>query len=95
MILIKQGIRQGAKLSTTMYKRFNNNILYALEDACIGTYIGSENVTSPTCADDLALIHKETTALQALTNINVHYHSCKDRFKINPNKRPKGATSLT
>ncbi|KAK3104737.1 hypothetical protein FSP39_008965 [Pinctada imbricata] len=85
MIQIKQGIRQGAKLSTTMYKRFNNNILYALEDARIGTYIGSENVTSPTCADDLALVHKETNALQTLTNI-VHYHACKDRFKINPTK---------
>ncbi|KAK3108897.1 hypothetical protein FSP39_018158 [Pinctada imbricata] len=84
-ITIKQGIRQGAKLSTVLYKRFNNEILKDIEEANIGTYIGNENVTSPTCADDLALLHRETTNLQALTTI-VHNKTCKDRFTINPSK---------
>ena len=84
-IEIKQGIRQGAKLSTTLYKRYNNGLLDSLETMNMGTNIGSENITSPTCADDLALLEKNTTNLQSLAS-NVYNHSCKDRFKINAQK---------
>ena len=48
----------------------------------MGTNIGSENITSPTCADDLALLEKNTTNLQSLAS-KVYNHSSKDRFKIN------------
>ena len=84
-IEIKQGIRQGAKLSTTLYKRYNNGLLDSLEKMNMGTNIGSENIKSPTCADDLALLEQNKTNLQSLAS-NVYNHSCKDRFKINAQK---------
>ena len=84
-IEIRQGIRQGAKLSTTLYKRYNNDLLDSLETMNMGTNIGSENITSPTCADDLALLENNKTNLQSLAS-NVYNHSCKDRFKINAQK---------
>ncbi|CAC5403356.1 unnamed protein product [Mytilus coruscus] len=41
-------VRQGAKLSTVLYKRYNN-ILEALERSNIGARIGNINVVAPTC----------------------------------------------
>ena len=58
-ILIEQGIRQGAKLSTLMYKRFNNDLLNQLQNAPEGMKIGNVDVTSPTCADDIALLSQK------------------------------------
>ena len=84
-IEIKQGIRQGAKLSTTLYKRYNNGLLTSLEDMNLGVNIGTENITSPTCADDLALLEQQPARLQSLATA-VYNHSCKDRFKINGQK---------
>ncbi|CAG2193004.1 unnamed protein product [Mytilus edulis] len=52
----RQGVRQGAKLSTILYKRYNNNILDALDRADIGAKIGNISVVAPTCADDIALL---------------------------------------
>ena len=84
-IEIKQGIRQGAKLSTTLYKRYNNGLFTSLEDMNLGINIGTENITSPTCADDLALLEQQPARLQSLATA-VYNHSCKDRFKINGQK---------
>ncbi|KAK3105783.1 hypothetical protein FSP39_005674 [Pinctada imbricata] len=84
-IPIKQGIRQGAKLSTLMYKRFNNDILNQLQDAPEGMKIGSTDVTSPTCADDIALLSQKENDAQILTN-TVHEATKKDRFRINASK---------
>ena len=84
-IEIKQGIRQGAKLSTTLYKRYNNGLLTSLEEMNLGVNIGTENITSPTCADDLALLEQQPARLQSLATA-VYNHSCKDRFKINGQK---------
>jgi hypothetical protein len=53
---VAQGIRQGAKLSTMLYKRYNNNILEALERSGMGAQIGNLRVVSPTCADDIAIL---------------------------------------
>jgi hypothetical protein len=41
IVEVKQGIRQGAKLSTVLYKRYNNNILNALDRSNMGAEIGS------------------------------------------------------
>ncbi|VDI10792.1 Hypothetical predicted protein, partial [Mytilus galloprovincialis] len=51
---IQQGIRQGAKLSTLLYKRYNNTILNAITGSHLGAKIGTICVASPTCADDIA-----------------------------------------
>ncbi|VDI30959.1 Hypothetical predicted protein [Mytilus galloprovincialis] len=53
---IQQGIRQGAKLSTLLYKRYNNTILNAITGSHLGAKIGTICVASPTCADDIALL---------------------------------------
>ena len=45
-------------------------------------HIGTENITSLTCADDLALLEQKPTRLQSLATA-VYNHSCKDIFKIN------------
>ena len=84
-IILQQGIRQGAKLSTLMYKRFNNSLLDQLENCGEGVKIGASDVSSPTCADDIALLAENQTDAQILTN-TVHTASCKDRFIINPSK---------
>ena len=84
-IPIKQGIRQGAKLSTLMYKRFNNDLLNQLQNAPEGMKIGSIDVTSPTCADDIALLSQKEYEAQILTN-TVHEATKQDRFSINASK---------
>ncbi|XP_063447072.1 uncharacterized protein LOC134726592 [Mytilus trossulus] len=45
----RQGVRQGAKRSTILYKRYNNNRLDALDRADIGAKIGNISVVAPTC----------------------------------------------
>ena len=82
-ILIEQGIRQGAKLSTRMYKRFNNDLLNLLQNAPEGMKIGNVDVTSPTCTDDIALLSKKEKDAQILTN-TVHEATKKDRFSKMP-----------
>jgi hypothetical protein len=39
---IKQGIRQGAKLSTLLYKRYNNTILDSITKSTLGATIGQK-----------------------------------------------------
>jgi hypothetical protein len=60
-----QGIRQGAKLSTALYKRYNNNILNALDRSNMGAEIGNIRVVAPTCADDIALLVSSQSEAQA------------------------------
>ena len=84
-IQMRQGIRQGAKLSTLMYKRFNNDLLDTLQSAPEGVKIGTLDVSSPTCADDIALLTNKQTDAQILTNI-IDHASSMDRFTINPLK---------
>ena len=52
----KQGIRQGEKLSTLLYKRYNNTILDSITKSTLGTTIGNITVSAPACADDIALL---------------------------------------
>ncbi|CAG2185247.1 unnamed protein product [Mytilus edulis] len=50
---IQEGIRR-AKLSTILYKRYNNTILNAITGSHFVAKIGTICVASPTCADDIA-----------------------------------------
>ena len=68
-----------------MYKRFNNGLLHSLTEINIGPNIGTTNITSPTCADDLALLDQSLINMQTLTS-TVSNHTSKDRFTINPSK---------
>ena len=84
-ITLQQGIRQGAKLSTLMYKRFNNNLLDTIQESTEGIKIGTADISSPTCADDIALLTENQADAQILTN-TIDHASSKDRFLINPSK---------
>ncbi|CAG2257429.1 unnamed protein product [Mytilus edulis] len=84
-VKVTQGVRQGAKLSTMLYKRYNNNILKALERSEIGAEIGNIKVMAPTCADDIAVLAENQHEVQALLDI---VENCTKRglVTINPNK---------
>ena len=84
-INLQQGIRQGAKLSTLMYKRFNNNLLDTIQESTEGIKIGTADISSPTCAGDIALLTENQADAQILTN-NIDNASSRDRFLINPSK---------
>ncbi|CAG2189456.1 unnamed protein product [Mytilus edulis] len=88
---IQQGIRQGAKLSTLLYKRYNNTILNAITGSHLGAKIGTICVASPTCADDIALLG-EPHDIQAMLNI-IEFHTKRDMVKINPEKSEVLCTS--
>ncbi|VDI00230.1 Hypothetical predicted protein [Mytilus galloprovincialis] len=88
---IQQGIRQGAKLSTLLYKRYNNTILNAITGSHLGAKIGTICVASPTCADDIALLG-EPQDIQAMLNI-IEFHTKRDMVKINPEKSEVLCTS--
>ena len=84
-ITLQQGIRQGAKLSTLIYKRFNNNLLDTIQESTDGIKIGTADISSPTCADDIALLTENQADAQILTN-TIDNTSSRDRFLINPSK---------
>ena len=83
-IAIGQGIRQGAKLSTLLYKRYNNTILNSLTTSNLGAKIGKICVSSPACADDIVLLGS-STEMQAMINL-VLYNTRRDLVKLNPGK---------
>ncbi|CAC5376143.1 COLEC12 [Mytilus coruscus] len=75
-INILQGVRQGAKLSSLLYKRYNNTILNALSTSNLGAKLGNIHVGSPTCADDIALLGKQSD-IQAMLGI-IEFHTKRD-----------------
>ena len=81
----EQGVRQGSKLSTVLYKRYNNDVLDALERSELGASIGNISVVGPTCADDIALLTSSQEEAQALLDI-VYDCTQKVLVKINPKK---------
>jgi hypothetical protein len=76
---VAQGIRKGAKLSTMLYKRYNNNILEVLERS------GNLRVVSPTCADDIAILAYSKHEAQALLE-SALILTDKNLVRINPTK---------
>lgn len=82
---LTQGVRQGGVLSTTHYKRFNNQLLLDLENNNRGMMIGSINILHSTCADDLLLASENDMHVQSML-VQVEEYSHKERFNINPTK---------
>lgn len=82
---LQQGIRQGAKLSTTLYKQYNNTILNSIRSTDLGTFIGSINTASPTCADDISILTDNIHHLQPILNI-VQDNVNNDLVTINADK---------
>jgi hypothetical protein len=67
-INIAQGIRQGTKLLTLLYKRYNNTILNSLTISTLGAKFGDIGVASPACADDIVLLGP-STEMQAMIDV--------------------------
>lgn len=84
-IQLMQGTKQGAKLSTTLYKVYNNSILDSINNTHMGCHIGNINISCPTCADDIALLANNHHEIQALLDI-VHHHTELDQITINASK---------
>jgi hypothetical protein len=80
----KQGIRQGAKLSTLLYKKYSNTILDSITKSTLGATIGNITVSAPACADDIALLG-ESKDTQATLNL-LEYNTKRDLVKLNPEK---------
>ena len=76
---------QGAKLSTTLYKIYHNDLLEAIVNSNLGADIGQIRVPVPTCADDTALLANSNTELQNMLDI-VDCYTSRNRVKINPDK---------
>ncbi|CAC5391389.1 unnamed protein product [Mytilus coruscus] len=83
-INILQGVRQGAKLSSLLYKRYKNTILNAISNSNLSAKLGNIHVGSLTCADDIALLGEQSD-IQAMLGI-IEFHSKRYMVKINPDK---------
>jgi hypothetical protein len=81
----KQGIKQEAKLSPTLYKAYNNQLLDVLKDKKIGAMIGTTFIGCLTVADDIALISDDPQDLQHALYI-VQTETQKDKVTINASK---------
>ncbi|CAC5362881.1 unnamed protein product [Mytilus coruscus] len=68
-VMVLQGIQQGAKLSTTLYKCYNNVILDSILKSGLGACIGDIQVPAPTCADDIAVLANSTADAQGIFDI--------------------------
>ncbi|CAC5395061.1 unnamed protein product [Mytilus coruscus] len=76
---IQQGVRQGGVLSTHLYKVYINNVLNELMK------IGNIYTSTPTCADDTALLSDDFEDLQIMLN-TVLRNAKQDRVPIHPTK---------
>ncbi|VDI67836.1 Hypothetical predicted protein [Mytilus galloprovincialis] len=84
-VMVLQGIQQGAKLSTALYKCYNNVILDSILKSGLGACIGDIQVPAPPCADDIAALANRTADAQGILDI-VQHHTSRDLVKINPTK---------
>jgi hypothetical protein len=84
-IYINQGIQQGAKLSTSLYKCYNNAILDSVTETGLGSHLGTISVAAPTCADDILILANSECELQSIMDI-IYHHTQRDLVKINPQK---------
>jgi hypothetical protein len=81
------GVRQGVKLSSVLYKRYNNSILKALERSDLGATIGNIRVVTPTCADDIAILGRNEHEIQTLLDI-VHNLTNMDSDRLQSWRKP-------
>ena len=82
---VRQGVRQGAVLSTTLYKMYINGLLQILERAEVGMHIGNIYVGVPTCADDQLIISDTDHDMRAMIT-TCHQYAREHHYKIHPVK---------
>jgi hypothetical protein len=82
---ILQGVRQGSPLSTILYKRYVNRLLDCLQNSGLGFSWGSIACPAPTCADDVALLSRNSCQQQAML-LSVNHYTQKERYEINASK---------
>ena len=82
---IKQGVRKGCILSTDMYKVLNKKLLDRLDVTMLGMRNNGINYIAPFCADDVAIVSSNRSALQALVIIAADYSSM-ELYLLQPNK---------
>jgi hypothetical protein len=80
-----QGVRQGRLLSTHLYKIFVQDLLLELEENSLGYHLGNVYIGTPTCADDVAIIERDSNNLQIMINVISRYAK-QHHYKINPLK---------
>ena len=83
--LVKQGVRQGGVLSTSLYKEYINPLLKDCERSRAGINIGSIYVGTPTCADDVLLLSSSQIELKVLLN-EAYKYSVENSYKLHPGK---------
>ncbi|CAC5420238.1 unnamed protein product [Mytilus coruscus] len=71
-VMVLQGIQQGAKLSTTLYKCYNNVILDSILKSGLVARIGDIQVPAPTCADDIAVLANSTADAQGILDTTMN-----------------------
>ena len=82
---ILQGVRQGAVLSSDLYKRFNNPLLEMILNSSLGGRIGTIPLPTPTCADDVALCSTDAGEMQSLIDL-VSMYSTREKYEIQARK---------
>ena len=78
----KQGVRQCDIVSAMHYKLFSNDMFLLFQMLGIGMTIGHIDGSSPTCADDVALLATALICLQLLLCV-VKYYNDRERYGIN------------
>jgi hypothetical protein len=70
---VLQGVRQGGILSTHLYiyiyKIFVQDLLLEMEENSLGYHLGNVYIGTPTCADDVAFIERDSNNLQIMINV--------------------------
>ena len=82
---VTKGVRQGAVMSTTLYKLYVNDLLKTLESSGVGTYLGTTYIGSPTCADDILLIARSSSEAQTMIKTCDRYAN-SHQYTIHPSK---------
>ncbi|CAC5378208.1 unnamed protein product [Mytilus coruscus] len=77
-ISVNQGIQQGAKLSTSLYKCYNNAILDSVTESGLGCHMGTIGIATPTCADDILVLANSECELQGIMDIKTPYRKVKN-----------------
>ena len=67
-------VNQGEKLSTSLYKCYNNSILDSVSESGLGSHMGTINVATPTCADDILVLANSESELRELWTLFTIIH---------------------
>jgi hypothetical protein len=82
---VQKGVRQGAVMSTTLYKLYVNDLLDILQKSDNGTHLGCTYIGSPTCADDILLIANDKSEMQSMISTCYSYAS-EHQYVLHPLK---------